>query len=381
LRDEAPVYFDEPNGAYVITRYEDVSAVLRDHRRFSNRPLAQTTGEKDQMSPLREEDPPLHNARRRIVSPLFTSGRMRRQESYFQEVARGILAELEPDSEVEVSAQIAVPLAGRVTCDLLGLPLERHARFKELTAERLQLLHANDGRIEKSASQRSIAEVQADLWEIVGPVVADRRADPRDDAISLLVAAQGREGGDDVTEVMLINMLLHLLTGGFETTQHLVEMLLSLLADRPDLWQRLRADRSLIDAAVEEMLRWEAPVQALRRRPVQDAVIRGVDVPKDSAVIVVYGSANRDERVFPDPDSFDLDRDFTRHMAFSMGIHYCPGAPVSRYEVRALFEEMLDRYVAIDRCGPSEVWPQPDPKPTVEAMRGFQRVPVRLRAA
>jgi cytochrome P450 len=343
--------------------------------------IAQTTGEKDQMSPLREEDPPLHNARRRIVSPLFTSGRMRRQESYFQEVARGILAELEPDSEVEVSAQIAVPLAGRVTCDLLGLPLERHARFKELTAERLQLLHANDGRIEKSASQRSIAEVQADLWEIVGPVVADRRADPRDDAISLLVAAQGREGGDDVTEVMLINMLLHLLTGGFETTQHLVEMLLSLLADRPDLWQRLRADRSLIDAAVEEMLRWEAPVQALRRRPVQDAVIRGVDVPKDSAVIVVYGSANRDERVFPDPDSFDLDRDFTRHMAFSMGIHYCPGAPVSRYEVRALFEEMLDRYVAIDRCGPSEVWPQPDPKPTVEAMRGFQRVPVRLRAA
>jgi cytochrome P450 len=385
LRDERPVYFDKRSGTYLVTRYEDVVAVLRDHTRFSNRPSAQLTGEREQLSPLREEDPPCHTFRRRLVAPLFASGRLRRQEAYFRQVAREILDAAETQNEIDASAAIAVRLPGRVTCDLLGVPLEHHSRFKALTEERLQLLHVNDGRRYAADGARTIEEVRADLWELVAPVIAERRRRPRDDAISLLVAARddGRDEHcpvhEEITDALFINMLLHLLTGGFETTQHLVEMLISLYADRPDLWSRLRADRTLIDRAIEEMLRWEAPVQTVRRRATEQMMLRDVQIPKDATIIAVLGSANRDERVFDHPDLYDLDREVGRYLAFGLGIHYCPGAPVSRLEVHALLDEMLDRYAAIERTGPSEPLPQPAEKPTIEMMRGFRRVPVRLR--
>lgn len=379
LRDEQPVYFDPGSQTYVISRYDDVAAVLRDHRRFSNRPLAQMRGEREQLSPIREEDQPLHTARRKIVAPLFTSGRLRRQQEYFRRLAREILDEAETSSEVEASADIAVRLPGRVTCDLLGLPLEHHVRFKALTEERLELLQVNNGRRYPTEGARTIDEVRADLWEIVGPVVRARRSEARDDAISLLVEAQDNGTERDLSELLLVNMLAHLLTGGFETTQHLVELLISLFADRPELWRRLREDRALIDVAIEEMLRWEAPVQTQRRRAMEEVAIDGVPIPRDGAVIAVLGAGNRDERVYADPDRFDLDRDVGRHLAFSLGIHYCPGAPVSRFEVRALLDEMLDRYAEIERTGASEPLPHPPEMPTLETMRGFQRVPVRLR--
>jgi cytochrome P450 len=190
------------------------------------------------------------------------------------------------------------------------------------------------------------------------------------------VQAQEREGLGEMSDELIIDMLLHLLTGGFHTTQHLIESLLDLLADRPDLWERMRGDRRLVAIAIEEMLRFDAPVQALQRRAIADVEMHGVTIPADSALAMVYGSANRDERVFEHPDTFSLDRDVTRHMAFSAGIHYCPGAPVSRFEVTALVNEMLDRYATIDRAAPSERWPERSQN--VQSMRGFRSVPIRL---
>jgi cytochrome P450 len=382
LRDEAPVYFDEGCGAYVITRYDDVAKVFRDQHLFSSRVLAEARGEREQMSPIKEEDPPAHTYRRRIIAPLFTIGQMRKRTGYFQRVAREVLSDI--DGEVEVSSQIATALAGRVTCDLLGIPFEHQTRFRELTLERIAMLYANRNLPDvapRPAGARTIDHVRADLWEIVAPLVSEREADPRDDAISLLVIARHGEGGEQLDSVLFMNMLLTLIAGGLETTQHLVEMLAHLLADRPDLWQRLREDRSLIDPAIEEMLRWDAPFQAGRRRALEDVEIRGVRIPRDSTLMPVCGSANRDELVFTDPDRYDPDRDLTRHLGFGLGIHYCPGAPVSRFEVRALLDAMLDQYVSIERAGPSQAWPGPKPKLTVEAMRGYQRVPVRLRRA
>jgi cytochrome P450 family 109 len=382
LRDEAPVYFDEGSGAYVITRYDDVAAVFRDHHRFSSRAAAEVTGEREQMSPIKEEDPPAHTYRRRIIGPLFTIGQMRKRTGYFQRVAGEVLSGI--DGDVEVSSQIAAPLAGRVTCDLLGIPFEHQARFRELTLERIAMLYVNrklPGATPGPAGARTIDDVRADLWEIVGPLVSERESDPREDAISLLINAEPGEGGEHLDSVLFMNMLLTLIAGGLETTQHLVEMLAHLLADRPDLWQRLRDDRSLVDPAIEEMLRWDAPFQAGRRRALDDVEIRGVRIPRDSTLMPVCGSANRDEREFTDPDRYNLDRDLTRHMGFGLGIHYCPGAPVSRFEVRALLDAMLDQYVSIERAGPSQGWPGPKPKLTVEAMRGYQRFPVRLRRA
>jgi cytochrome P450 len=380
LRDEQPVYFDEPNDAYVVTRYADVAAILRDHRRFSSIPLPQFTGEKENLRPIRDQDPPLHSARRKTVAPLFTSGAMRRRAAYFREVASETLSRVENQDLVDVSSEIAAPLAGRVTCDLLGVPLQQHARFKELTEERLKLLSVNYGLSEPGTDARTIDDVRSELWDLIAPMAQERRADPQTDAISLLVASRDQsENPAQLTESVFVDMLLHLLAGGFETTQHLVEMLISLLADRPELWDRLRADPSLVDAAIEEMLRWDAPFQAGRRRPIEDITVGDVSIPKNATVFVVIGSANRDDRIFPNPDEYQLDRDLTRPLAFGLGIHFCPGAPVSRFEVRALLHEMIGRYPSIERRGPSERWPRPDPMPTVEQMRGMQTVPIRFQ--
>ena len=206
--------------------------------------------------------------------------------------------------------------------------------------------------------------------------MAARRTTPAHDAITFLVHAQDANGTDEISDQLIIDMLLHLLTGGFHTTQHLLESLLNLLADRPDLWDRMRGDRALVPVAIEEMLRYDAPVQALQRRALEDVEMHGIEIPRDAALGMVYGAANHDERVFPEPETFSLDRYVTRHMAFSAGIHYCPGAPVSRFEVRALFDEMLDRYITIERAGPSEQWPRRNIN--VQVMHGYSSVPVRL---
>lgn len=377
LRDESPVHFDAPNGSFVVTRYADCWALTTDMARFSNVPPHVVDEPAARISPLREEDPPRHGFLRRIVMPMFTPGEMRRLKPYFEELARELLdtAEATGGHVVEVSSQIAVPLPGRVTCDLLGVPLEQHVAFLELTNERQAQLGASSGWM-ADGGLRTMADIRADLWEIVGPVVQQRRTNPKHDAMTLLIQAQDEHGRDNISDDLIVDMLLHLLTGGFHTTQLLIELLVSELADRPDLWERMRADRSLVLPVIEEMLRYEAPVQAVRRRATETVELRGVEIPGGAEVSLVLGAANRDERVFADPDQFSIDRDNKRQMAFSAGLHYCPGAPVTRFEVQALVDEMLDRYEAIERAGPSvrRIYPQK----TAESLRGLESVPVRL---
>ncbi len=368
LRDDHPVFYDAPNSMYLVTRYEDIDAIVKNPQRFSSTPLHLV--DEVRGSPLREEDPPRHTFLRNIVMPLFTPAEMRRLAGYFDTVVREVLDAAERCEFVEVSSQLAVPVPGRVTCDLLGVPVDEHERFLELTAERLTLQYTAEGRMRSSGPQRTLADVRADLWSIIGPVVQSRRSAPERDAITLLLQAQEQHGRETLDDWLIVDMLLHLLTGGFHTTQHLIESLLDLLVDRPDLWTRIRGDRSLVPKAIEEMLRFDAPVQALRRRATEELALHDVTLPRNSTIALVYGSANRDERVFTDPDTFTLDRG-GRHMAFSAGIHYCPGAPVSRFEVGALINEMLDRYVSITRAGPSERWPSAIC--TVEAMRGLRQ--------
>jgi cytochrome P450 len=377
LRNERPVYYDAPNDRYVVTRYQDASMVLSTADRFSNR-YRVFDGERTVISPLRREDAPRHTFLRRIVMPMFTPGEMRRLEPYFRDVVCELLDAAERDQIVEVSAQLATPLPGRVTCDLLGLPLEQHARFLNLTNERQHLSALSERRAAPGSDQRTADDLRDDMWEIVGPIVEMRGANPKHDAISLLAQAQKRYGRDELGDGLIIDILLQLLTAGFHTTQHLTEMLISLLADRDDLWKQLRADRSLVLVAIEEMLRFDAPVQSLPRRAVGEQVVADTVIPADAAIDVVFGSANRDERAFEDPDTYRLDRLGKRHMAFSAGVHYCPGAPVSRFEVRALLNEMLDRYETIERAGPSEPWPINDQR-TVAAVHGLRSVPIRLQ--
>ena len=375
FRDEAPVYWDEESQCYMLTRYDDIESVLLDHERFSNISLPLLNGDVPRLSPLIERDQPQHTFLREMLMPLFTPASIRARNESFRAIAVELCDEAEQQDTVDAHSEIAIPLPGIVTMDVIGLPRSSSERFLALTAERLTRL---SDRNNPPPDARPWEEIQADLWDVARPAVEERRREPQNDLISVLVAAQEKYGDERILDDFLfdqgfiIDMLLHIMTGGFHTTQHLIELLIDFYADHHEMWQRIRDDRKLIDVAIEEMLRLEAPVQALRRRAKEDVVIRDVTIPKDSNVIVVYGSANHDERVFEDPDSYSLDRPPKRHMTFSLGIHYCPGAPVSRAEVKGLMNEMLDRYPVIERMGPSKRDP-------TTFMRGWGEVPVRLR--
>lgn len=378
LRDEAPVYWDERNRTYVLTRHDDVYPVLLDHRGFSSVPLDILEGREPPTSEIRQQDAPRHGFIRNIVAPLFGPGAMRRREEIIRGIVRTIVERVETDGVVEVSTAIATPLPATVALGLIGLPQEQHARFHQLMEERLAFLLTRGSRAESSPEAlANFTRIRADMWEIVEPLIAERRADPQPDAITRILEKQDEVGADELSDDVFLNMLLELVTGGFETTQHLIESLVDHLADHPELWARMRDDRTLVPKAIEEMLRFRSPTQALGRRPVHDVELHGVTIPANSWVTVVYGSANRDEREFPDPDTYDIDRELRRHVAFSAGVHYCPGAPVSRAETRLLLEELLDRFRAVERAGPS--LPNANPMPgRVGKIIGWGEVPVRF---
>ena len=378
LRDEAPVYWDERNQTFVLTRHDDVYGILRDHQRFSSVPLDILEGRQPPTSEIRQADEPRHRFVRNIVAPLFNPAAMRRREEIIREIVREIVDAAQGPDVIEISTVIATPLPARVALGLIGLPQSRHERFNQLMDERLEIILTRGSRAESSpADLERLARVGAEMWEIVVPLIEERRAKPEDDAITRILETQDEVGKAELSDDLFLNMLLELVTGGFETTQHLIEMLMSHLADHPELWERLREDRTLVPKAIEEMLRWRSPVQALGRRTTEDFVLRDVTIPANSWVTVVYGSANRDEREFDHPDAYDVDRELRRHVAFSAGIHYCPGAPVSRAETRLLFEELLDRYRTVERAGPS--LPSPNPMPGKPGkILGWGQVPVRF---
>jgi cytochrome P450 len=341
-------------------------------------PLDILEGRQPPTSEIRMQDEPRHGFIRRIVAPLFTPGAMRRREEIIAGIVRDIVDRREGQDVVEVSSELATPLPATVALGLIGLPQEHHEAFQRLMDERLAFLLTRGSRAESSPEALArFAAIRAEMWEIVAPLVEERRRDPQPDAITRILEKQDEVGREELSDDTFLNMLLELVTGGFETTQHLIESLLDHLADRPELWTRLRDDRALVPVAIEEMLRFRSPTQALGRRPVEDVEHHGERIPADSWITIAYGSANRDEREFPDPDTYDLDRDLRRHVAFSAGVHYCPGAPVTRAETRLLLEELLDRYRTVERAGPSV--PNPNPMPgRVGKILGWGEVPVRF---
>jgi len=315
LRDEAPVFFDERLDTYILTRYDDVYRVLGDPETFSSVPLRVLEGELAPTSNIRQEDRPRHTLMRRTILPMFTPGEMRRLEPNLHDVVRGLIDAVDGQDVVNVTEAFAIPLPGRVTLDIIGLPQDVHARFKELTDERLRIIMNRTSSSELPGTRSRLEDLRAQLWEIVAPLAAARRKEPQHDVITLVVQAQEQHGREELPDEVVLNLLLEVLTAGFETTQHLIELLFDHLADDPALWARLRDDRSMIAPAMEEMLRFKSPTQALGRRPVQDVEFHGVTIPKDSWITTVYASANRDERQFPDPDRYDPDRNLKRHLA------------------------------------------------------------------
>ena len=346
LRERDPVHRSRLANAWVFTRYTDVDAILRDHRNFSSDPRKRELSKRQRAAlPSPDDytmlflDPPDHTRLRSLVNKAFTRRAINALEPNVRALLQGLLDGVEdPASGFDLMEAVAHPLPVIVIAEMLGVPPEDRARFRVWSNQRARLLEPTISQKEREVA----AEAAKALDEYFTPVIETRRAAPQEDIISAL--AQAEEAGDTLTEREMLTMLRLLLVAGNETTTNLIGNGMLALLRHPDQLERLRADPSLIPAAVEELLRFDSPVQTDFRGAVRDCEVNGFPVRQGQGVITLLGAANRDPEAFEHPDRLDVGRAGGNHLSFGRGIHHCLGAPLARLEGRIVLETLLERF-------------------------------------
>ena len=381
--DPYPLYADirrrglvrSPLGLFAAADHATVASILRD-RRFSSSPVHQRGYRPPSYPPgdpraglpaadLLSMDPPDHTRLRRLVAGAFTPRAIAGLEPWIREVTVRLLAAADGAAGFDLIDALAFPLPIAVICHLLGVPAEDQARFRAWGHEVAAALDPQTA----AAARAQTRAAELALTGYLQDLVRERRAHPDDSILSALIAAE--EEGDRLSSGEVVSTALLLLIAGFETTVNLIgNGTVALLGD-PDSWDRLRQDPALVPAAIEEMLRYDSPVQLTARIATEDVEVGGSVIAAGRPVIVFIGGANRDPGVFEQPDEFRIDRpDPGRHLAFSLGIHHCLGASLARLEARIAIEELTQRYPALELAAP------PVRRPLL-VLRGFESVPVR----
>ncbi len=348
LRARDPVHRSRLMNAWVFTRYADVDAVLRDHRRFSSDPRKRTAARRQQASlPSVEEpsmlflDPPDHTRLRALVNKAFTPRAVAALEPRIREIMTTLLDAVDDPSAFDLMKAVAKPLPVIVIAEMLGIPPEDRAQFAVWSDQRARILEPT-----LTPGERETAEAaMRALDEYLRPIISERRDAPRDDIISAL--AQAEEAGDKLTEREVLVMLRLLLVAGNETTTNLIGNGVLALLRHPDQLAALRGDAALVPSAVEELLRFDSPVQVDLRSALDDCDVNGFRVRRGDNVVTLLGAANRDPDRFPAPDRLDVRRAEQNHLAFGRGIHHCLGAPLARLEGRVVLEALLERFRSI----------------------------------
>ena len=342
LRRDAPVTEPVP-GIHFVARYHDVVTVLKGHEQFpqaGHTPLAVRDPED---LGLGELDPPRHSAVRKVLLTALGTTKVKAAAPGIDALARQLIAGFAGERQIDLMDRFAKPFPTMVVAQMIGVPEEDSPRFRRwadlqvASLDQTQATPAEDYRPE---------EFNVYLYELVAQHREAR--DRPDDLVTRMIEFCDTEVGP-LTDREIVAQLNNVIVGGTETTTHLIGNLFYELARRPDVYQRLRDDRSLVPSAIEESLRLSAPVQFLFRRCPHDATFGEATVPAGSTVAISLLSANRDESRFPAPDTFDVDRGSSvhDHVAFGLGIHFCIGAQLARLEVRLATEAMLDTFVRI----------------------------------
>jgi cytochrome P450 len=346
LQADDPVHHS-PLGFWVLTRYADVMASLRDPR-LVKEPIAAFVAARFGMAvpppglglSMLDRDPPDHTRLRGLVSKAFTPKALERLRPDIQRIVDGLLDQVDGRGEMDLIDEFAYPLPVNVICDMLGVPVKDHERFKQWGLDIARGLDAIMLPPDSEVGQRSIAGRRA-LAQYFRELIAQRRAAPRDDMLSALIAAE--EAGDKLNEEELLATCILLLVAGHETTVNLIGNGTLALLRHPAELRRLRDDPGIIGTAVEELLRFDGPVQRTARIPSEDIVVGGRTIPKGEMVMPFLGAADRDPAQFPDPQRLDLTRADNRHIAFGLGIHFCLGAPLARMEGQIAINTLLKR--------------------------------------
>ena len=372
LRDDAPVHFAPEANVWCVSRYDDVQSVLRRDEVFSSRAMftmLMNNGQdgmprltlrvlrfiallfvRTRLNPftfatarnLIAEDGDRHKGMREIVNRGFTPRRIASWEKRAHEIVETCLSGFERRERFDLVEGLAIPLPVTVISEMLGIEPSLRADFKRWS-DAIISNATGPGRATPYSAEFGAALIG--LIRYVKRVAGERRRLPEDDLISAIVAEQAGAAGLSDREVVQFVALL--LVAGNETTTNLIGNAVKALLRHPDQLARVAADPALVPRVIEETLRWDAPIQLVFRRSNQDAEIAGRVIPKGVIVAALIGSANRDERRFPDPDRFDLDRDSQGHIAFGFGKHFCLGASLARLEARVALEALVPRLTQV----------------------------------
>jgi cytochrome P450 len=347
LRHEAPVVEIMP-GVFYVTRYDDVVEISRDAKRFPQAPfspLAEDTRTPDELQ-LGESNPPGHTKIRKILASVLSPPRIRALEPFIDKVCTDLVDGFASKDSADLIAELGRPLPAQVIGELTGVPAEDRSFLHEYSDLVVRAVQEQDPVAQQEAADR-VAGFDRHFFD----VIRERRnlADKPDDAMTALIEYRDEDGTGLSDEKVLLHLTKDLITGGIDTTTHLVGNLFYALCSTPGAYARLRGDRSLVPTAVEEALRHRPVVNLLFRRPVEDQVVAGTTIPAGSTIALGYSSANHDETVFPDPERYDLDRGevVRRHLGFGWGVHLCVGAPLARVEGQHVLSTVLDRVPAM----------------------------------
>ena len=344
LRDEAPAYYNEHYDFWALSRFEDVERAHREPLRYSSAHstvLEAMTEEAQSEGMMIFLDPPEHTSMRRLVSKAFTPRRVAELEQEIRTLCAGLLDRQQGQNSFDYVQDFGARLPATVIATLLGVP----------ASDREDVRHHIDGlfHIEPGVGMANDASLESGAWlyTYIGQQVEERQRKPRDDMLTDLVQAEivGNDGEPrHLTQSECTAFGILLVSAGTETVARLLGWAGLILADHPEQLTALAQDPDLIPNAVEELLRYEAPSPVQGRWLTEDVELHGHRIPADSKVLLLTGSAGRDERVYPAADSFDIRRDFKLHVAFGYGIHFCLGAALARMEGKIALEETFKRY-------------------------------------
>ncbi len=377
LRREAPIYWSDLWGCWILTRYREIVSTLQNPRRFTSVGRLTATMEipqavREQVQPLVRHysqglinvDPPDHTRLRKLVHKAFLPGTIGAMAGYVEEIVEGLIDEVRHRGRMDIIWDFSYPLPVTVIARLLGVPAADHGKLKRWSGKIIEFMATPKPVPEVLLSSQ---EALLALQDYFRSTFRRRRLEPGEDLISALVAAE--EEGERLTEEELISTCVTLLIGGHETTTYLISSGVLALIQHPEQMRKLRAEPDKAGTAVEEMLRYEGPFQRNRRLATEAVELDGHLVQKGQLVVQMLGAANRDPAVFPNPDSFDIERHPNRHVSFGQGPHFCVGAPLARLEAPIAINALLRRLPNLELATDELVW-----KNTV--FRGLERLPV-----